>query len=254
MRRPVVIIGLGQMGGLFAHGFLRIGYPVFPVLRNMSIQDSYAQIKDPAFVLVAVGEDELVPVLAEMPDGWNEHIGLLQNELLPIDWEKHGIKNPTVISVWFEKKFRSPITPLIASPVHGPKANLLFSCLSSLEIPIEILEDEEALVTALVMKNLYILTANITGLKGADTVGGLIELNPELTEAVFADVLAIQEALTDKYFDRGSMWQELKEIFRAQPDHGARGRSALQRLERAIVEADSHNLEVPALRGIAAGV
>jgi prephenate dehydrogenase len=30
MNQTVVIIGIGEMGGVFAKGFLRSGYPVYP--------------------------------------------------------------------------------------------------------------------------------------------------------------------------------------------------------------------------------
>ncbi len=34
MHKPVVIVGLGEMGSVFARGFLRAGYPVVPVVRG----------------------------------------------------------------------------------------------------------------------------------------------------------------------------------------------------------------------------
>ena len=33
MKSPVVLIGIGEMGGVFARGFLRAGYPVYPATR-----------------------------------------------------------------------------------------------------------------------------------------------------------------------------------------------------------------------------
>ncbi|MFP5339503.1 MAG: hypothetical protein ACLGIW_13590, partial [Gammaproteobacteria bacterium] len=35
---------------------------------------------------------------------WRPRVALIQNELLPRDWEKYRYEHPTVISVWFEKK------------------------------------------------------------------------------------------------------------------------------------------------------
>ena len=34
MKSPVVLIGIGEMGAVFARGFLRAGYPVYPVTRQ----------------------------------------------------------------------------------------------------------------------------------------------------------------------------------------------------------------------------
>jgi hypothetical protein len=247
LKNEIVIVGIGQMGGLFGRGFLKTGHPVIPVLRVMSMEAVSAAIKDPALVLVAVAEEDLAQALEELPERWKNRVGLLQNELLPDDWREHGIENPTVIAVWFEKKFRSPITPLISSPIYGPKAELLGEALTALEVPVEILDHYDDLVHALVLKNLYILTANIAGLMGSDTVGGLLERDLDLTRSVFEDVLKLQEALTSESFNRDAIWEQLTEIFRAEPEHGSRGRSASKRLQRALQQADGQGLELSRL-------
>jgi hypothetical protein len=250
MEKAVVIVGLGQMGGVFARGFLRIGYPVYPILRGMSMQTISSDLADPALILVAVGETDLEAVLQEIPGHWKGQVGLLQNELLPRDWQGQGISAPTVIVVWFEKKFREPINPLIDSSIYGPHAGLVAKALEALEIPVKILDNEDELVSALVMKNLFILTANIAGLVGADTVGGLLEQDHALTRAVYEDVLGLQEALTGMRFEKENLWRQLAEIFHAEPGHGSRGRSAAQRLRRAIGEADSIGVTVGTLKRI----
>jgi len=253
MKEPVVIIGIGQMGGVFARGFLSTGHPVYPVVREMSIEGAAKEVIDPPLVLVAVAESDLETVLAQIPERWKDRVGLLQNELLPQVWQRHAIENPTVIAVWFEKKFRRPITPLVTSPIYGPRAELVAEALSALEIPVKTLDRFDELVQALVMKNLYILTANIAGLEGADTVGRLLEDDRELTEEVFDDVLKLQQSLTGRIFDQDEMWQEMVDIFRSDPDHGSRGRSALQRLERALRQAEAAGLELERLRTISQG-
>ena len=37
MKRPIVIVGIGEMGELFADGLLKSGHPVYPVLRDMAL-------------------------------------------------------------------------------------------------------------------------------------------------------------------------------------------------------------------------
>ncbi len=37
MNAPVVLIGVGEMGGVFARGLLRLGHPVYPVPREQII-------------------------------------------------------------------------------------------------------------------------------------------------------------------------------------------------------------------------
>jgi hypothetical protein len=40
-------------------------------------------------------------ILIGIPSVWRDRLVLLQNELLPRDWQAQRIPNPTVISVWF---------------------------------------------------------------------------------------------------------------------------------------------------------
>ena len=104
MNKAAVVIGLGEMGSVFARGLLRLGMPVYPVLRDSELTEIINKIPNPDIVLVAVGEKDLHPTLKKYPPQWREQIALLQNELLPRDWKAHEYTNPTVISVWFEKK------------------------------------------------------------------------------------------------------------------------------------------------------
>ncbi|MGD2057234.1 MAG: hypothetical protein PVF85_00195 [Anaerolineales bacterium] len=250
MKEPVVVVGIGQMGGVFARGLLRVGHPVFPVLHDMSLRSISEEIKQPALVLVAVAKQDLAGVLEEMPLRWKDRVGLLQNELLPSDWQMHGIVDPTVISVWFEKKFRRPIKPLVPSTVYGPMSGLLEATLATLDLRVQVLDDFDELVEELVMKNLFILTINIAGLEGAEAVGALLDDHLELTRSVFKDVLNLQEARSGKKFDSQAMWKRLTQICRVNPEHRSLGRSAPERLETALEQADSLGLEVAALRRI----
>jgi hypothetical protein len=250
MRDPIVIIGIGQMGGVFARAFLSAGHPVFPILRSTPVANVVQEVPDPAFVLVAVGMKDLHPVLDDLPKEWHDRLGLLQNELLPRDWESHGIRNPTVIVVWFEKKYRSPLKPLIPSPIFGPQAQLVAQSLQALNIPTRILENALELTRQLVLKNLYILTANIAGLVADQNIGKLLKEHTTLVKAVFDDVLALQESLTAQSYDNAQMWNELSQIFNAFPQQHAQGRSAHERLKRAIHVASECGLAVPQLRSI----
>ena len=37
MKNPVVVVGIGEMGSVFARGFLRLGHPAYPVTRVMKM-------------------------------------------------------------------------------------------------------------------------------------------------------------------------------------------------------------------------
>ena len=249
MRTPIVIIGLGQLGAVFAHGFLRAGRTVVPVTRSMNQRDVATDVPRPELVLVGVAEADLEPVLAEVPDAWCDRLCLLQNELLPYQWEAHAIADPTVVAVWFEKKKNTGITEIIPSPVAGPRAGLIAEALATLGLRTQPIDD---ITDDLILKNLYILVANIAGLEVGGTVGQLWSDHRELVTALSGEVLQIQSALARRPTDDADMIDALGEVFLADPGHGTKGRSAPGRLARAIGHADRLGLGVPELRRIAA--
>ncbi len=252
MKSPVVVIGIGELGAVFARGLLRTGHPVFPVTRETDMALESASLPDPELVLLAVAEKDLHPTLEGIPAPWRERLVLLQNELLPRDWERHDIEQPTVISVWFEKKKGMDSKVLLPSPACGPAAETLHAALASIDIPVRVLDDREALLFELVVKNVYILTTNIAGLEVGGTVSSLWRDHQNLARAVAADVIAIQAHLTGRDFDTEALIQGMLAAFEGDPDHGCMGRSAPARLQRALALADEAGLEVPTLRRIAA--
>ena len=250
MQKPVVLVGVGEMGGVFARGILRSGYPVIPVTRDMNMQDVARDIPDPQLVLVSVGENDLHPALAALPAQWHASLGLLQNELLPRDWQQYNYQDPTVISVWFEKKKGQDAKVLIPSPAFGPQAQLLVDALSTLDIPARVVADESALLYELVRKNVYILTTNIAGLVTGGNVAQLWDEHQALAREVAGEVIDIQEYLTDSQFDREQLIAGLLEGIEGDPQHMCMGRSAPGRLARAIGFADQAGLAVNRLRDI----
>lgn len=250
IKKPVVLIGTGEMGGVFARGFLRLGHPVHPVTRRTSPGETARAVPEPEAVIVAVGEKELAAVLETMPEPWRDKLVLLQNELLPADFSH--LPGVTVISVWFEKKPGMDYKVIIPSPVYGPRAELLREALGSLDIPVRLLENEDQLLFELVLKNLYILTTNIAGLKTGGTVGELWANHRELAEAVANDVIALQEKLTGHTFDHRALIDAMLEAFEGDPRHGCMGRSAPSRLERALDHGRQRGIDLPTLAQIAA--
>jgi hypothetical protein len=253
MKSPVVVVGIGELGSVFARGFLKTGHPVYPITRHMSMLDESKQIPEPEAVLIAVGETDLHPTLEALPEAWKDRVILLQNELLPRDWQAHAIDNPTVISVWFEKKKGMDSKVVLPSPVYGPHAQLMRDALASLDIPSYEVDDMEALEYELVRKNLYILTTNIAGLELPDgaTVDELRHDHPDLMDAVAHDVMDIQAWLVGHELDRPALMAGMLDAFDGDPAHKCKGRSAPARLRRALLHADEAGLEVPTLREIA---
>lgn len=251
MKSPVVIIGLGEMGGVFARGLLRLGHPVYPVTREMDPAAEADALPPPEQVLVAVAEKDLHPTLARLPEAWRDRVALLQNELLPRDWQAHGLDHPTVISVWFEKKPGQEFKVLIPSPVHGPGAGLLVAALARLGIPAREVDSAAAMEYELVRKNVYILTTNIAGLVTEGTVQELWQTHRELATRVAHEVMDIQATLVEGPLDRDRLLAGLVEGIEGDPQHQCMGRSAPARLERALRQADEAGLAVPELRRIA---
>jgi ketopantoate reductase len=250
MKSPVILIGIGEMGGVFARGILRVGHPVIPVTRNSNMQEISNEYPQPQLVLISVAENDLHATLAQLPATWHNCIGLLQNELLPRDWEQHQLTNPTVISVWFEKKKGQDVKVLIPSPVYGPQAGLLVAALAALDIPAFTLNSAETLCYELVRKNVYILTTNICGLVTGGNVTQLWQQHQSLATEVAHEVMDIQEWLTNRTFDREQLIAGMVEGMEGDPHHMCMGRSAPGRLQRALQYADEAKLPVPKLREI----
>lgn len=248
--KPVAIIGIGQMGSVFAHAFLRAGHAVYPVTRATPIAEVAERLIAPQLALVTVREDHLGGVLDALPARWRQNVGLVQNEILPRDWEGHDISDPTVAVVWFEKKPSSVVTPIQPTLVAGPHASFVVEALRAIEIPAEVIERGDPLLHALVVKNLYILTANIGGLAtGSETVGALWRDHREQAIRIFDEVLAVQGGLADAELLREPLLESVVQAFEADPEHRARGRSAEARLHRVLGHADRLGIDVPALRG-----
>jgi len=247
----VVIIGLGQLGRVFAGGLLRVGCTVVPVNRGDDMAALALRHPTPDLVLVAVAENDLQAVLAALPDAWKPRATLIQNELLPRDWQAHGLVDPTVISVWFEKKKGIDAKPLIPSPVAGPGAALLCRALNAIDLPCREVALGDDLLFELVRKNVYILTTNIAGLRTGGTVAELWQNHEAFARQVASEVMDIQDALTGEQHDRAALIAGMLEAIEGDPAHGCTGRSAPARLARALSHAEAFGLAVPTLRSLA---
>lgn len=251
MNKSVVVVGLGEMGSVFARGFLRMGYTVHPVTRDMEMQAVADNLPDPELVLIAVGEADLNEQLMKLPEPWKDRLVLLQNELLPRDWQRHNLE-PTVISVWFEKKKGMDSKVIIPSPVYGKHAQQVADALASIDIAARVLADEAELLHELVLKNVYILTTNIAGLEVGGNVGQLWEEHRLLAESVALDVIRLQEALTAQALDHQGLIDGMVNAFDGDREHMCMGRSAPVRLQRALMLAEQNDLSLSMLQRIAA--
>ena len=249
MKKSIVVVGIGEIGSVFARGFMRCGHPVIPVVRDMKMIDVATDVPDPELVIIAVGESDLSDMLSAVPEVWKDRLVLVQNELLPKDWAQFNLQ-PTVISVWFEKKKGMDSKVIIPSPVFGRHAQQVSDALDSIDIATRILDDAASLLHELVLKNVYILTTNIAGLKVGGNVGELWMENREVATQVATEVIQLQEKLTGKALDTDALIEGMVGVFKGDLNHGCIGRSAPVRLERALKQAEQNGLDLPTLRAI----
>ena len=252
MKPPVAIIGIGELGGVFAKAFLRNGYPVFPVIRDMDMAEAADRLPDPQLVLVAVAEKDFQAVMQTLPDRWHSNLVLLQNELLPRDWLTYKIDAPTVISVWFEKKKGMDYHVLRPSPVYGSKASIIAESLTMIQIPCKVLSGQDELVFELVLKNVFVFTINIAGLMLAEetTTSILWKKHQKLARDVANEVIDVQEFLTGRKFEREGLIEGFIEGVEGDPHHKCKGRAAAGRLTRMVELADEAGLKIQTIRDI----
>lgn len=250
MKKPIIIIGIGELGGEFARGFLRCGYPVIPVTRQTNVETLSQEVVDPALVLIAVQEQELHRVLERLPTVWHDKIALIQNELLPRDWRQFNISDPTVAVVWFEKKPNIALTNILYTPVFGPKADILIEALNAIGIPTKKLHNNDELLYELLRKALYILTVNICGLVENCSVGELWEKHRPLAIAVSKEAIQILAWLSETKLDEQKLIDGMAEGIADCPNRKCLGRRAKSRLERALAYAEQAGVETPTLSEI----
>ncbi len=250
IKEPVIVIGLGEMGSVFARAILKLGFPVYPVGHDTDLDELANAIPNPFMVLNAVGEKDLQTILKKIPSAWHNCIALLQNELLPRDWETCNFSEPTIISVWFEKKKGQDSKVLIPSPCFGPKASMLVDALATLDIPAIEVASAEEMEQELLIKNVYILTTNISGLLTKGNVKDLWDNHNELAVEIANEVMDIQAILVGHDLDRGKLIKGFKKGIDGDLEHMCMGRSAPGRLARAIEQADTASLEIKKLREI----
>ena len=94
MNQPIVIVGIGELGGVFARAFLRNGYPVYPVTRSMNISDQADSIPQPELVLVAVAENDFKAVMATIPAAWRKCVCADHQYCRAGFGERHHHRNP----------------------------------------------------------------------------------------------------------------------------------------------------------------
>jgi len=244
--RNLVVYGVGELGKLFGAAALRAGIRVTPITRGSDAAEILANVDEDTPVLVAVGERELDSVLSKLPARHRLDIILLQNELFPGSWQKHDL-SPSVLVPWVLQKRGLPTQVAGPSPYFGRHATLLGELLRELGLPGQHLTDERALMQALVNKYTFILTINTLGVLVDRTLGLWLQEDATLIWDICGEATRLGEALAGAQVDAEQARLATELGMRALSNVPARGRTARERVGRAIAYATRLGILVPNL-------
>lgn len=265
MTQQGIVIGIGQLGVVFSEGLLRQGLRVLPVLRSTPSQNWESEAAE--LCVLAVGENDLAQVVANLPSHLRSSAVLMQNEMRPLTLRELGLEDATVCIIWFEKKPGKALSEIRPSVVTGPRARSVVALLERVGVRSEVADGHAEVAHQLVLKNLYILGLNLFGLRANErarlrgesdqtqiVAGDLID--DAHFEALTSELIGLEQAALVAANDRSELdsarlRQDLRHAIEADPSHLCAGRSAKARLER--VRAFSAQLQhaVPLLDELA---
>lgn len=249
----VVVVGIGQVGAIFALGWLRGGQSVVPVPRGVRAAAVAEAVPEPAVVLLATREAALPALLADWPAAWRERVALVQNDLRPPVWQRWGIAQPSVAVVWFLARPGAPPQVLAPTRTFGPAAPVLAAALTHQGIAVEV-EADANLPTALAVKNGFILATNAVGwATGARTLAEIALWHRRLWEQVREEALTLETAAWGGGLDRERVRREIEAVAAANPHYPPQGRTARERIASGVALARQLGVGLPLLEQLAAG-
>ena len=261
--RDLIVMGIGELGSLYANAALKRGLRVTPVIRNQHPASVLAGTPVETPILVAVGEADLDAALRSLPAERLASSILLQNELFPSHWSRFTRSTPTVMVPWLLKKKGEPLLVARSTPVYGRHAPLMVELHGALGFAAEELPDEGALRQAIVDKYAFILTVNALGLLEDLSLGEWSNKDPAQVEALAREAALLGARLVSvpgngdppeqppanevARIDVDASIAQVQLGMRAMAAMRARGRTAKARVERALQNAVRFGLATPAL-------
>src|SRR5690349_4273352 len=112
----LIVMGLGELGQLYASAALKRGVRVTPVTRAIRPDEALKEAPVGTPILVAVGEADLDTALQSLPKDRLDSVVLLQNELFPAHWRRYT-EHATVMVPWLLKKKGEPLLVARSTPV-----------------------------------------------------------------------------------------------------------------------------------------
>lgn len=249
--RDLGIIGVGQLGQLYAAGALRLGMRVTPLLRGQDRAAFYEALPPGTPLLLSLPEDALASEVQAVPSTRRDDVILVQNELFPHQWRALGLPHPTVATVWLSRKKHRPIEVARTSLAHGPFAQLFVDIHEALELPARVAVDDDELLQDIVAKYAFILTINALGLVENLTLGEWLARDPEGVRVLIAEAVRLGAWHAGQEMAAESISPAVLEAMQALAGYPARGRTARERLLRAARDLAHARVEAPRLLAIA---
>lgn len=260
----VVVIGMGQLGELFAGAFIQSGRTVVPVIRGQALSTRLPL--DVELILSAVGEESAQEVISNIPDTHLDRLVLLQNELRPLAWLSRYAplttsclreRAPTICIVWFEKKAAKAPVQVLPSVLFGELAPIMAIALDQLHLTHRTVLTQAELHHELCLKNLYILGLNIGGLRGATVASELLKdgsgFAPLVDELIGLEQASLSVSGATTQLDGPRLKFELEQAILADPNHSCAGRSAPARLRRTLQLGRDLDHQLPICKKTAEG-
>ena len=247
--RAAAVIGLGNLGRLYAGGWLRAGYAVHPIGRRTDARAVLNGLPERTPLLCAVGEASLANAVEAVPPARRGDLIFVQNELFPEDLQRLGTPDATIAVVWTLVKAGFPLILGRRLAVTGPQEEAFAEACAALEHPVLA---GAPIGWECATKYAFIVAMNALGLLRADTLGAWLADDPERVEALIAD--ACRVALARIGAPETDLARAVAEVaegvegFRALP---CRGRSSAARVARALNTAETLGIHIPALRDAA---
>lgn len=244
--QTLLLLGVGQLGRLYAGGALRSGACVVPILRDTDVAPVLCAYPEGTPVLCAVGESDLDDAVARFPIDRRADLVFVQNELLPDDLERLGARGATLAVVWTLQKPGMPTLVARATGVGGRHAAAVLAWHRALELPCTLYPPELLAIEA-AAKYAFIVAINALGVLAPHTVGEWRRRDPARVDALVREATAIAVARIDAptAFDEtlSRVWDGATG-FEALP---TRGRSSAARVVRALGHAARLSLSTPTL-------
>ncbi len=241
----MIVMGLGELGQLYASAALKTGIRVTPLTRTTPVEQALEGLPTQTPLLVAVGEKDLESALQSLPKSRLDSLILLQNELFPAQWERFS-KHVTLMIPWLLKKKGEPLLVARSTPVFGQFAPLVEALHIALGFQAEALPDPLALKQAIVDKYAFILSVNALGLVRDLTLAEWLAHDTTYIDALAREAAALGAAQVGMEVRVEQTLSEVRSGLEHMGAMRARGRTAKDRVLRALAHAKHFRISAPA--------